>query len=349
MLFKKITRGFKESSNLSIYQNAAFNTTSGISATIFGATGFMGNNIAHSLGKIGSDLICPSKALYSFCDNVKDLRLSSPVGFVYVNHHTNFNDPKTIRRLVEKSNVVINLIGPRRTANTFEAIKQANIDIPRKIARESRLAGVKRLIHFSNVAVDPNSPSMDLATKYEGERVVLEEFPDATIFRLTTVIGDDDYFMRLFRIEVNWFNKFLLVYSDLEAKRQPILMNDVCNCVTEVLKLPESKGQIYEIGGPHTYELKEIYDFMINLYNRPISYAKMNKPLMMAIAKRVSFDHFSLEDIVKQDIDMSVTGRPGLKSIGDLYYKPASIMPSLEWHIRRWSEMPMVVKDDEHS
>ena len=350
MLLKTLCRQFKESKNLTIYENKAMNAMSGISATVFGATGFLGNIVVPTLGLIGSDVICPSNHLYWHSDKVKELRLAANVGYIHTNHHTNFNDPKTIRRMVEKSNTVINCIGPRRNFSSYEQFREVNINLPRKIARESRQAGVKRLIHFSNVAVDPNSPSYNLATKFEGEKYVLEEFPDATIFRMSTVIGLNDFFTRLFRTQVNLFNNFYLVYSDLQAKRQPILATDVAECVIAALKLPESKGQIYELGGPHVYTLHELFDVMTNCYRRKISYAHLNKDLMSTIAKNViSTEYFCYDDIVSQSIDMYVTGRPGLKSIKDLYYQPVSVIPWVEFDINRFGEVLQVVKDDEHA
>ena len=43
----------------------------------------------------------------------------------------------------------------------------------------------------------------------------------------------------------------MLVYDDCSAKKQPIRENDVAKCVLNALKLEESKGKTYELGGPH--------------------------------------------------------------------------------------------------
>lgn len=346
MLVKFLKRTFKESKSQKIHEIPGINSVSGISATVFGATGFIGNSIGPNLGSIGSDLIFPSKERFWFSDNVKMLRLSGAVGYVFINHNTNFQDPKTLKRLVEKSNVVINCIGPRKKYTRLEQFKEANIDLPRKIAREARLAGVKRFIHLSNVAVDPRSPSMDLATKAEGELWVREEFPEATILRLCTVMGQNDYFQRIFRIQSGWFDKFVPVFSDLTAKRQPIMVSDVANCVLSALKMPETAGQIFELGGPHVYTLKEIHDVMVNVLRRPTYYVKMNKDLMLAISKYISYEQFNRDDIIKQDIDMVVTGRPGLKGIQDLFYKPVSVIPAIEFEVGHYREVPDIVRND---
>ena len=54
--------------------------SSGITATIFGATGFMGSYIGGKLGLIGSDLIFPHHHYnYKFDDNIRTLKLCAPV------------------------------------------------------------------------------------------------------------------------------------------------------------------------------------------------------------------------------------------------------------------------------
>lgn len=342
---KALMRRFKDSRTLKVYEDQSLYSQSGINATLFGATGFLGNTIAPTLGAIGSDLICPSKERFWFSDRVKSLRLAAPVGYVYVAHHTNFNDPHAIRRLVEKSNVVVNAIGPRKRYIRPERYQEANIDIPTRIAKQARLAGVKRLIHLSSVGVDPRSPSKDLSTKWEGEQRVLAEFPDATILRLATVIGPDDYFSRIFRIQACWFDRFIPVYSNLTAKRQPILAQDVANCVLSAIKQPETMGQTFELGGPHVYTLRELYDIMANALNKPMSFAKVDPKLALTVGKLVAYEHFNSEDIKKQTIDLIVNPAPGIKTIQDLFYQPASVMPTVEDDLAKWGEFDDVVKD----
>lgn len=346
LLNKALGRGYKVAKDIKVFEVPALYSMSGISATIFGATGFIGNAVAPHLGVIGSDLILPSREKMWYTDRVKMLRLSAPVGYTYVNHHTNFQDPHTIRRLVEKSNVVINCAGPRSRYIRPERFKEVNIDLAARVARQARLAGVKRLIHFSSVGVDPNSPSLDLATKWEGEQRVREEFPDATILRPTTVVGQDDYFVRLFRQKATFFDRFVPVFSDMTAKRQPILVQDVARIVLSVIKQTETMGQTYEIGGPHVYTLKEFYDIMAHAIVRPLTYAKIDPEVALIFAKAINYDHFNAEMIRKEQMDLVVGTAPGTKTVEDLCFQPASVVPQVEEDISRWRGIPFVTKDE---
>lgn len=80
-----------------------------------------------------------------------------------------------------------------------------------------------RLIHFSAAAADPNSPSLDFQTKWEGEKAVKAAFPNVTIMRPCTIYGQNDYFAHnIQRQAMFFFNKFVLVYDDCTTKKQPI-------------------------------------------------------------------------------------------------------------------------------
>jgi NADH dehydrogenase (ubiquinone) 1 alpha subcomplex subunit 9 len=101
---------------------------------------------------------------------------------------------------------------------------------------------VLRLIHFSAAAADPNSPSLDFQTKFEGEKVVLKAFPNATIFRPCTVYGQNDHFAHnILRQSLFFFHKFVLVYDDCTTLKQPISEYDITQAVINALKMDETK------------------------------------------------------------------------------------------------------------
>jgi NADH dehydrogenase len=89
---------------------------------------------------------------------------------------------------------------------------------------------------------------------------VRKSFPNVTILRPCPVFGLNDNFASLVRGQLNFFwNKFIIVYDDSTTKKQPIKENDVAKCVLNALKLEESKGKTYELGGPNVLSMLEIY------------------------------------------------------------------------------------------
>ena len=86
---------------------------SGIRATIFGATGFMGPYIGQIIGKLGSDILFPHQNHRPYNDEVKELKMCATSGMSYIQPNMDFDDLDMIDRMVKNSNVVINLVGTR--------------------------------------------------------------------------------------------------------------------------------------------------------------------------------------------------------------------------------------------
>jgi NADH dehydrogenase (ubiquinone) 1 alpha subcomplex subunit 9 len=72
-----------------------------------------------------------------------------------------------------------------------------HVDGARRIARIAREAGVGKFVHVSALNASETSKSEFLRTKWLGEQVVLEEFPDATIVRPGAIYGHEDWFFRM--------------------------------------------------------------------------------------------------------------------------------------------------------
>jgi len=72
------------SKSLYIYEAQSRNSVSGIRATIFGGTGFVGPYAGAILGYIGSDIIFPHNHEYIYDDDVKELRLCAGTGYVHL-------------------------------------------------------------------------------------------------------------------------------------------------------------------------------------------------------------------------------------------------------------------------
>jgi NADH dehydrogenase (ubiquinone) 1 alpha subcomplex subunit 9 len=316
-------RGY-QAQRLHIYDKGGRNSISGIRATVFGATGFLGPFIGASMGYIGSDLIFPHCHTYSFDDHVKELKLCGTSGQAFIVRAMDFDDPKMIDRVIMNSNVVVNLVGPRKTIKHRKDFEYANVEIPRRIAEAcKRNPGVIRLMHFSAVGAAKDSPSMDLSTKFSGEEAVLSEFPNATILRPSTIFGLNDYFTRIITTQRDYFYNFNVVYNDCTAKRQPIYVNDVANAFLNALKLHETCGQTYELGGPHVYSMKEIYEIMFNFIQRPPKLAYVPFNFATKAAQYIkNWEYFNLDDIIKSELDLVVS--PKAKTIADLYVQPVS-------------------------
>ena len=68
------------------------------------------------------------------------------------------------------------------------------------------------------------------------------------------------------------FNRMNWVIDGMDAKVQPVFANDVTLAIINCLKMEETKGQSYDLGGPHTYTYSRIRkDIQILFSNSPSS------------------------------------------------------------------------------
>lgn len=171
----------------------------GYVATVFGATGFIGRYLVNELGKCGTQVIIPYRSEpddYS----VKKLKLCGDLGQILFQPF-DLRDPGSIRKAVKYSNVVFNLIGCHFETRNFK-YEDVNVKGAKEIAAACREMNVKQLIHISslNVTEHPKAyflpkPINFLKSKLHGEYAVLNEFPDATIFRPAALYGKRDRFI----------------------------------------------------------------------------------------------------------------------------------------------------------
>ena len=140
-------------------------------------------------------------------------------------------------------------------------------------------------MYLSAAGADPNSPSITLRTKWYGEQEVKEIFPEVTILKPTHIY---DPVNTVPSVVGRWVAAMKLlsgrgiIIGDGTAKIQPVLSNDVALAIYNSLKMVETIGQTYELGGPVTYSYKELYEILFNTANL--------HPYMMSIPLQTAFD-----------------------------------------------------------
>ncbi|KAL7976310.1 hypothetical protein Chor_002529 [Crotalus horridus] len=288
-------------------------SVSGIVATVFGATGFLGRYIVNHLGRVGSQVIIPYR-----CDEY-DLLYLRPMGDLgqLIFMEWDARDKDSTWRAVENSHVVINLVGRDWETRNF-SFEEVFVSFPREIARLSKQAGVEKLIHFSHLNADSQSPSKYLRTKAEGEKVVRAEFPDAIIMKPSDIYGRED--------------RFLNYYAGM---RQFVGVVDVARAVTNAIKDPDSKGKTYALVGPHRYFLYDMIKFVYSVMHRPFLTFPLPRPLFLFIARFFEMNPF--EPWITRDkvdrfyvTDKRVPDLPGLEDLGviptPLEYKAIEVL-----------------------
>jgi len=233
-------------------------SVSGIVATVFGSTGFLGRYVVNGLGRIGSQIV----VTYRGDDEcIRHLKVMGDLGQI-VPLPIDVRDPASLERAVSRSNVVINLIGKDYETRNFN-FDDVNVKTAKLIAEVSKSVGVERLIHVSALAVGKDKLSRWAATKAAGEEVVREAFPGATILRPGVLYGTEDQFLNRVASFAKQMPRQLLIDGG-RAKVQPTYVGDVAVAILNALSTPESVGKTYELAGPTIYKLRELYEFVFD-------------------------------------------------------------------------------------
>ncbi|CAD5173026.1 NADH dehydrogenase [ubiquinone] 1 alpha subcomplex subunit 9, mitochondrial-like [Musa acuminata AAA Group] len=290
-------------------------SVSGIVATVFGATGFLGRYVVSQLAKMGSQVLVPFRGSE---DSHRHLKLMGDLGQI-VPMKYNPRDENSIKAVMAKSNVVFNLIGREyETRNySFEEVNHAMAEQLAVIAKEH--GGIMRFVQVSCLGASSSSPSRMLRAKAAAEEAVLRQFPEATIMKPGIMIGTEDRILnRWAQFAKKW--SFLPLIGDGSTKIQPVYVIDVAAAIMASLKDDgSSMGKVYELGGPEVYTLHQLAELMYDMIREWPRYVKIPFPIAKAIAtprelllKKVPFplpnpDIFNLDQINSFTVDTVVS------------------------------------------
>jgi uncharacterized protein YbjT (DUF2867 family) len=107
------------------------------------------------------------------------------------------------------------------------------------------------------LSASPASPAISDQTKAEGEQVVREVFPQATIVRPSLAYGEDDHFFSRFAAMIR-SSPVLPLIGGGATKFQPVFVGDVTAGLLDLLKRPDTVGKTYEFGGPQVYSFRAL-------------------------------------------------------------------------------------------
>ena len=130
------------------------------------------------------------------------------------------------------------------------------------------------------------SASISDQTKAEGEQVVREVFPQATIVRPSLAYGEDDHFFSRFAAMIRSSTVLPLIGGGA-TKFQPVFVGDVTAGLLDLLKRPDTVGKTYEFGGPQVYSFRALLQLLLTALNRqrvlipiPFALAEMQARLL---------------------------------------------------------------------
>lgn len=307
---------------------------SGIVATVFGATGFFGRYIVNRLGRVGSQVVVPYRGDEH---DHRHLQLMGDLGQVVFLEY-NLRDPVSVLKAVQHSNVVINLTG--RDYETWNyKFHDVHVEGVRTIAEASRAAGVQRLIHFSALNADKDSPSKFLQSKAHGEDAVREAFPEATIIRPGPTFGHEDRFLHYYAsLRVFPFGMIPLLGGGVKTNKMPVYVADIATAAVNILSDPSTAGRTYEFVGPKTYVLHDLVQYLYAIMYRPCNIVSPPAPLFRLTARLLELSPFipyMTRDILTR-LHLSDSTTPGLPGLEDVGVAPCPLEDKALMVLRRY-------------
>ncbi|TQE09775.1 hypothetical protein C1H46_004549 [Malus baccata] len=247
-------------------------SVSGIVAAVFGSTGFLGRYLVQQLAKMGSQVLVPFRGSE---DSHRHLKLMGDLGQI-VPMKYNPRDEDSIKAVMAKANVVINLIGRDYETRNF-SFEEVNHSMAQQLATISKEhGGIMRFIQVSCLGASSSSPSRFLSTKAAAEEAVLSELPEATILRPAVMVGTEDRILNRWAFFAKKYG-FLPLIGDGSAKFQPVYVVDVAGAIVAALKDDgTSMGKIYELGGPEAELMFDTIREWPRYVKVPLPIAKVN-------------------------------------------------------------------------
>ena len=215
--------------------------------------------------RMGSHNIYPYRNTATLWDNrYKELKTTADLGNKAYVKLTDFTSEKEIAHTFKDSNVVVSCVGSHIWAKYDQEFEDSNIRVPIAIARAVKNnPKIKRFVYVSAAGADPNSHSRRLRTKWIGEQEVKEIYPDVTIVRPTymfNMLHTNVTLSGKWGMQMKMFNRMNWLPEGMNGKCQPVFMNDVALAIMNCLKMEETIGQSYDLGGPNTLTYEEMYE-----------------------------------------------------------------------------------------
>ena len=279
---------------------------------VFGGSGFLGKSLLKFLLNENAEInLFTRKKKYQ-----NDLDKMFPYNNIKC-INWDINNLRTIEENTKNANCIINLCGILYESKYGDFFK-VHSELPAFLAKISSKNKIKTLIHVSALGVSEHSSSKYSRSKAEGEKKLLENFPNGKILRPSLIYGNGDNFFGQFSDMAN-ISPFLPVISR-STKFQPVFVEDVAKAIIKLLKDKEGKNSIYEIAGNTIYTFEELLNILLEIKNIKRILVPLNPKLMMIPAfflQHLPKPPFTVDQMILLKTDNILKNDlPGLKDLG---------------------------------
>ncbi|KAK5135053.1 NADH-ubiquinone oxidoreductase 40 kDa subunit [Meristemomyces frigidus] len=288
----------------------------GHTATVFGATGFLGRYIVNRLARSGCTVVIPFREEMA----KRHLKLTGDLGRIVFMEY-DLRNTTSIEESVRHSDMVFNLVGRDYPTKNF-ALDDVHVEGTRRIAEATAKYDVDRFIHVSSHSAHPQSPSEFYRTKFLGEQAAREIYPEATIVRPAPMFGFEDRLLHTLAGTTN-----TLTCNNMAERFYPVHAPDVGMALAKIGLDDSTVGQTFELFGPKQYSMKEISEMVdreIMKHRRHINLPKwLMQPLFGTLNKLLWFPVGSKDEVEREYLDQFID--KNAKTFKDLDIEPGDV------------------------
>jgi NADH dehydrogenase len=285
---------------------------------VLGGTGFIGSEIVARLGGQGHEV----RVLTRNPANHRDLRVLPSVSMVRADVH----DEARLAHEFAGCDVVVNLVGILNES-TFgrgsgAQFRKVHTELPQKVVRACRAAGVGRYLHMSGLRADSRrGPSQYLYSKGAAEDYIREHCaagaPEFVIFQPSVVFGPGDAFINNFA-RILKVTPGVLPLACAESRFAPVYVGDVAEAFVACLERRDVAGRTYQLCGPEVATLGDIVRRTAQILGLRRVVVPLPRPVARAQAALFDFvpgKPFSTDNFLSATLD-SVCDCDGLGELG---------------------------------
>lgn len=288
----------------------------GHTVTVFGATGFVGRYIVNRLAQAGNTIVIPYREEMA----KRHLKVTGDLGRVNFIEY-DLRNTASIEESVRHSDIVFNLVGRDYPTKNFD-LEDVHVEGTHRIATAVAKYDVDRFIQMSSHSVHPESPSEFFRTKWRGEQVAREIFPETTIVRPSPVFGFEDRLLHRLARATN-----VLTSNNMTERFRPIHSVDLGRALEAIAMDDSTAGQTFELYGPKEYSMGEIsalVDREIFHKRRHINVPKaILGPAMGVMNKLLWWSVGSKDEVEREHLDQFID--KNAKTFADLGMEPGDI------------------------
>ncbi|KAF1949783.1 NAD(P)-binding protein [Byssothecium circinans] len=288
----------------------------GYTATVFGATGFLGRYIVNRLARSGCTVVVPFREEMA----KRHLKVAGDLGRV-VFLEMDLRNTASIEESVRHSDIVYNLIGRDYPTKNFD-LEDVHVAGTERIAEAVAKYDIDRYVHVSSHSAHPDSPSEFYRTKAKGEEVARSIYPETTIVRPAPMFGYEDRLLNRLAGPSN-----IITSNWMQERFWPVHVIDVGMALEKMLHDDTTAAETFELYGPTEYSMAEINELVGKETYHPRRHINIPKPLLKplfhALNRFIWWPIGSADEVEREFIDMTVD--PSAKTFKDLDIEPVEL------------------------